>query len=147
MTTTGAQDIATGLLSILNTYKTANPTLLRKTWPERPSAFSENPLAYVDLGPERVLHTSGTRQRTFTPTVTYVSSFGEKDIGNRNLVRDGLLDAFTAGVSVISGMKIIVTDVTPSEETVVNPSTGTASTYPTLIFTFAEAILLEGRSL
>lgn len=145
MTTTGAQDVAAGLLAILDAYKAANPTLLRKTWPERPSTFSENPLAYVDAGSETILHTQGTRQRTFAPTVTYVSTFGEKDIGRRNVVRDGLVDAFTAGVRQVAGFVIVNTGVTPAEETVVNPSTGVASTYPTLVFTFDEIVLMEGR--
>jgi len=55
------------------------------------------------------------------------------------------VDAFTAGVRQVAGLVIVNTGVTPGEETVVNPQNGLASTYPTLVFTFDEIVLMEGR--
>lgn len=146
MSTTGAQDVAAGLLSILNTYKAAHPTHLRKTFTARPGSFGDTPCAYIDLGPERIAHDSGTRQRTFSPVVTWVGTFSEVDLALRNVVRDGLVDAFTAGVSVVPGIVIVQTSIEPSEETVTNHATGDVKVYASLICRFDEIVLMEGRS-
>lgn len=145
MTTTGAQDVAAGLLSILDTYKAAHPTHIRKTFSYRPGSYAETPCAYIDLGPERIHHDAGTRQRTFSPVVTWLGTFSETDLALRDAVRDGLVDAFTAGVSVVPGMVIVQTGAEPSEETVTNQATGTTKVYPTLVLTFEEIVLQEGR--
>ena len=103
MTTTGRQDVAAGLLSILNTYRTANPSLLRKAWGARPGSIGDVPAAWVSIGDETILHTNQTRQRTFSPSVTVVDTFAdnEQTAARLDILTDGLVDAFTAGFQVI----------------------------------------------
>lgn len=147
MSTTGAQDVAAALVSILETYKAAHPTHLHRSYASRPGTFTDQPIAYVDVGPELIVHDAGTRSRTFAPTVTWVGTFSETHMALRNLVRDGLVDAFTAGVTVSlsSGFLIINTAVEPTEEREENTVTGNVLVYPALVFRFDQITLQEGR--
>lgn len=145
VTTTGAQDVATGLLSILNTYKTANPTLLKKVEPRHPGTFGELPCAYLILGREDINHDSGTRTRHMTPRVVYVSTFGEQDMNNLARVRDTLNDAFTAGLFAAGSFPIGATSLDETEEIIQNPKTGDSTTYPALVWEFGAIDLMEPR--
>lgn len=147
MSTTGRQDVVSGLLSVLNTYKGSNPSLLRRTWTARPGTFGgELPLAFITMGDETVVHTSGTRQRTFVPQVTVVDTFAdnEQTAGRLDILVDGLMDAFTAAPHAVSGAVIRVTQVSTGDLEQLGPSGPIF--YRSATFVFAETVLMEGRN-
>jgi hypothetical protein len=137
-------DFVTGLVSVLNTYKTANPTLLRGVYTARPegSAF-EKPCAYVGSRDESVTHDSGLRTRTFGGlTVWILDTFpvNEQTADRMDILVDGLQDAFTAAPHAGSGNTVIsVTSVNDTEVTM-----GEAI-YRAAVLTFASGVAQEGR--
>ena len=66
MATTFRTDVADGLLAVLNTFITANPTLLKRAYRARPSGFPDLPAAYIADRSEDITHDSGTRTRTMS---------------------------------------------------------------------------------
>lgn len=65
-------DIVAGLVTMLNTVKTANPTLLLAVYAARPEGFPDLPAAFVDSRPENVRQDSGTRTRLMSPSIVIV---------------------------------------------------------------------------
>jgi hypothetical protein len=98
MPSTFRTDITAGLVTILDAFIAANPTLLRRSERARPaSVVGDLPIAFVDTRPESIVHDSGTRTRTMTPSVLVVNSIGdnaETVIAFDSLV-DKLVDHFT----------------------------------------------------
>ena len=73
MPTTFRVDIVAGLMTILDAFKAANPTLLRRTFPVRPPHFNTDlPLAFVGDRPESTNHDVQTRTRIVSVSVTFV---------------------------------------------------------------------------
>lgn len=147
MATTARQDVVTGLLSVLSAYRAANPTLLRKVFPRKPGGFAELPAAYVGDLDETILHTSGTRQRTFVgATVVIVDTFSDKEDGPDRLDQlvDGLVDAFTAAPSAIAGAVLEMTAVA-SGELPVTSRDGQTVNYRASTLQFGRITIMEGR--
>jgi len=141
---TARTDFVTGLVSVLNTYKTANPTLLRGVYTARPegSAF-EKPCAYIGSRDESVIHDSGLRTRTFVGlTVWVLDTFpvDQQTLDRMDIVVDGLQDAFTAAPHAGGGNTVIaVTSVADTEVTMGD------AIYRAAVFTFASGVVSEGR--
>lgn len=148
MTTTGRQDVVDGLVAVLEAFQAANPTLLRKVYSRRPGSFDgEKPVAFVGNRDELILHTSGTRQRTFAPTVVIVDVFGdnEQSAGRMDALVDGLVDTFTANPHAIDGAVLSQTAVLDIE--IEQPKAdGGSIHYPATTLVFGEIVLMEGRS-
>lgn len=137
-------DFVTGLVTVLNTYKTANPTLLRGVFTARPegSAF-EKPAAYIGNRDETVGHDSGLRTRTFLGlTVWVLDTFpvNQETADRMDVLVDGLQDAFTNAPHAGGGNTVIsVTSVQDTEVTLGD------AIYRAAVFTFAQGVVQEGR--
>ena len=137
-------DFVTGLVSVLNTYKTAHPTLLRGVYTARPDGVAfEKPAAFVGSRDESVTHDSGLRTRTFNGlTVWVVDTFpvDQQTQDRMDVLVDGLQDAFTAAPHAGGGNTVIsITSVSDTEVTM-----GEA-VYRAAVFTFAQGVVQEGR--
>jgi len=136
-------DLVEALYDLLDAYKTANPTLLRRVYRTRPGAFEELPAAYVGPRAERITHTSGTRERAINPTVVVVDAFSGDNVetGDRmDLLMDDLVDVFTAGVRQIGNALIEPTAVVPGE------LEASGAIYRAETIEFARTSIREGRS-
>jgi hypothetical protein len=98
MATTFRTDIATGIETVLTSFRTAHPTLLLGVHRARPESFPDLPAAYIDGRPEAITHAQGIRTRTMQPSVVVVrriTNNAEAMVAFDALV-DLLVDAFTA---------------------------------------------------
>jgi hypothetical protein len=90
--TTFRSDIRAGLKTILDGFRTANPTMLRGTSKTRPASIKDKPFAYVDLGSEDVAFVSGGRQREMSAGVVFLDVPGDNvQVDDR---MDDLVDKF-----------------------------------------------------
>jgi hypothetical protein len=106
MTTTFRQDVRAGLVSLLNGFKTANPTMLGSVLPSRPEGFTgDYPIAFPDSQPESIVHDSGTRTRLMTPAVAVVAekTLNAEEQARFDILVDTLLDYFTANPHIVTG--------------------------------------------
>jgi hypothetical protein len=136
-------DLVDALYDLLIAYQTANPTLLRRVYRTRPSAFQELPSAFVGPREESITHTSGTRERTIAPSVVVVDTFSgdNEETGDRmDILMDDLVDVFTAGVSQIPWAIIEPTAVIPGE------LEASGAIYRAESIQFARTTIREGRS-
>lgn len=99
-------DFRAGCKSVLDTYKAANSSLLAHVYDHRPARYL-TPCAFVDsvIAEPTIRHDSGTRQRTLQARVYVVNKFVSNDqtADEQDALVDGLVDAFTANHSVVSG--------------------------------------------
>lgn len=146
MSTTARADVVAALQSVLGTYRTANPNKLRKIYTARPGGTGDVPFAFIGNRDEAIVHTQGVRQRTFAPTVTICDHLGdnEQSAARLDILVDGLVDAFTAGVQVNPGFVLVQTAVLDGEEAFTGPSDVTI-TYRAATLVFAEIVIAEGR--
>jgi hypothetical protein len=135
-------DLVDALYDLLVAYQAANPTLLRRVYRTRPSAFQELPSAFVGPREESITHTSGTRERTISPTVVVVDTFTDNiETGDRmDILIDDLVDVFTAGVSQVATSIIEPTAVIPGE------LEASGAIYRAESIQFARTTIREGRS-
>lgn len=137
-------DAVAGLLTVLNAYRTTNPTLLRGVYSARPDGTAfEKPCAYVGTRNETVGHDSGIRTRTLSGlTVVVLDTFAvnAQTLDRMDVLVDGILDAFTAAPHALGGNSVTsVTSITDSEVQM-----GEAI-YRAAIFTFGTSVAQEGR--
>jgi hypothetical protein len=141
--TTFRVDLVDALFDLLEAYRVANPTLLRKVYRTRPPAFQELPAAFVGPRVETITHTAGTRERAINPTVVVVDSFSGDNIetGDRmDILMDDLVDVFTAGVRQIGTSIIEPTAIAPGE------LEASGAIYRAEAIEFARTSIREGRS-
>jgi hypothetical protein len=143
MPTTFRADIRAGLLTIIDAYITANPTLLRKRFRSRPpSVVNDLPYAYIDFPPETVTHDSGTRTRAMDPAIVLVdqpSDNGEV-LDRFDVLTDSFLDHLSDYPHVASNTiwsRMTVTQTTEEHDD---------RPYPAVRFAFDELSIMEGRS-
>lgn len=143
MTTTFRVDIRAGLVTVLEAFKTANPSLIGAVLTARPEGFTgDYPIAFVDSQPEAISHTAGVRTRTMTPAVAVVA---EKTLNAEEQARfdalvDALLDWFTANPHIITGTIWDRMTVEDYAEVI-------GEQYrPAVRFTFGNLSIAEGRS-
>jgi hypothetical protein len=111
LNTTFREDCRTALLAALNAWRTANPTLLRKTWPVRPDSYTlgDFPSAAIGDLSESIANSQGIRTRTMTgfslELVDRVPDNAEAAL-RMDLLVDAMLDYFN-DPHLISGTTVI----------------------------------------
>jgi hypothetical protein len=148
MATTFRQDITAGLVTILDAFVTANPTLLRRTeLAEPPSVMGDLPIAFVSNRPERIHHDSGIRQRTMSPSVLVVSNITDniETVVRHDVLVDKLLDHFTTYPHIASNT--VWEDMTVADEAYdVAEADGSVRQFYATRFTFEDVTVQEGRA-
>ena len=99
LTTGFRQALQVGLMTTLNNYRTANPTIVRRVSSVRPSTFSgEVPLFFLGMIDEQDTLTQGTWKRLLEAEVFYVDVQPDPDqLNNRqNFAVDTVMDALAA---------------------------------------------------
>ncbi len=98
MPTTFRNDVSAGILSTLNTFIAAHPTLLIRAFRARPESYPDLPCAYIENRPEVITHDSGTRTRLMNPSVVVVRKItnNAEAMAAFDVLVDLLVDAFTA---------------------------------------------------
>ncbi len=112
LNTTFREDVQAGIVATLGTFKTANPTLLRKVWQVRPPSFTlgDMPCAVVGNLTESIVTANGIRQRRMDGfTVEIVDRIPENTEAalRMNLLVDAILDALTPAFHMASGTSIV----------------------------------------
>lgn len=135
-------DLVTALVSLLNTYKTANPTLLRDVHTARPAHIGETPIAWIGNRNESEVHDSGTRTRVISVDVVIadVVPDNEQAAGRMDVLWDALVDVFTAAPHMVSGSSVVEVTTIAEGET----DYGTVP-YRILVISVT-ANLIEGRN-
>ena len=142
------QAIQYGIAALVQTFATANPTIIRSVRTNRPPSFAGStslPVFYIGDLNESITHVQGVRTRTFSGFSCYlVDAMGTiEDSNNRmNFAADVLTDLFTLNVHAISGSASILQQTATLDYEV----TEGAVLYPALEFQFAETKLAEGRT-
>ncbi len=91
---TARVEVVTTILSMLDTFIAANPTLLRRRFKVRPpSLVTDLPCAYIDLRPYTVAYTASVRDIVMSPSIVFVDQL--TDNGDTMERFDTLVDAFT----------------------------------------------------
>ena len=101
MATTFRVDFRAGLVSVAQTYATANPTLIGTVYDYPPESFA-TPCLYIEKGiPETVVHDSGLRFRVLTGHVVIVNKLisNAQATHEQDVLIDALMDAYTAAPS------------------------------------------------
>lgn len=144
MATTFRHDLVAALKTTLDAYVVANPTLLRAAYRTRPASVHETPMAYIGGRSESIVHDSGTRTRTFAPTVVIVDVLADnQETGDRmDIVVDALVDIFTANPHAVSGSTLL--EQTGVDD--VDLDWGGGVIYRAAVLTFARCSIQEGRS-
>lgn len=144
MSTTFRADLVAGIGSCLDVFIAANPTLLRRRFRIRPPSFTTDlPCAYIDLRPEAVSFNSGTRTRTFSPSVVVVDALTDngETYDRLDILTDALVEHFTGYPQFVTGTiwdRMTVTD--EAEEN------GDGTVLAAVRFTFTNVSLMDGRT-
>jgi hypothetical protein len=143
MATTFRTDVASGLVTVLEAFKTANPTLLRSVHRARPEGFTgDYPIAFVEGRSEQIFHTSGIRDRTMAPSVAVVGDGGlnAEHMATFDALVDALVDHFTLYPHITPGTvwdRMTVEDYAEEIGDQLRPA---------VRFTFGNLSIQEGRS-
>lgn len=139
--TTFRNDIAAGILTVLNTFIAANPTLLLRAYRARPESMPDLPAAYIENRPEEITHDSGTRTRTMTPSVVVVRRITDnaETMAAFDTLIDLLVDAFTDSPQFATGT--IWSRMTVTDE---DAPLGDYD-FAAVRFTFGNVSVMEGR--
>lgn len=144
MTTTARRDLRTQARALLDGFLTAHPGLMAEAHSHRPSHLSRPmPYAYVDILIETATHTSGTRERVFSPS--FVAVF---DPDLRVDLIDEFVDEFsdwlTAHPHIVSNTIWDQWSVSEESEDVESPN-GSSRIFPAVRFTLGNVSIREGR--
>lgn len=148
MPSTFRSDVTSGLVTIIDAFIAANPTLLRRSERARPPSVSGDlPVAWVDSRPEEVVHDSGTRLRTMQPSIVIVAELTDnvETVVRFDTLVDLFLDHLSASPSIVAGTiwdRLTIEDE-PFEMTGTN---GVTYRYYSTRFTFANVTIMEGRN-
>lgn len=117
MATTFRSDVTGAIETLLTTFQTSNPTLLRDFHRSRPAAVAETPSAWVGDIAEAIQHTSGVRRRAFTIPVVIVDQLSDSSETATRMddLVDLLIDLFTANPHAIANTLIEPVGVTEVE--------------------------------
>lgn len=112
LNTTFRQDVHNGVVTTLNAFRTANPTLIRKVWHARPASYILGDLPCVVLGnfTESISTMQGIRQRRmdgFTVEIVDRSPDNDESDDRMNGLVDALMDYITAAYHSASGTSIV----------------------------------------
>lgn len=148
MATTFRADVRAGLVTATQAFITANPTLLRRVLPTRPTSFNTDmPFAYIDLLAETATHTAGTRERVMAPSVVIVARplENEQQVAAWDVLVDALADHFTSYPQFTTSSIWDRWTLTEEGEEI-QTAPDSIRTFPTVRFTFDNVSLREGRS-
>lgn len=143
MATTFRADVAAGLVTILEAFKTANPTMLRSVHRARPEGFiGDYPIAFVAGRSESVSHSQGLRTRTMTPSVSVVGEYrlNGEHMDEFDVLVDALEDHFTTYPHIVTGTIWDQMSVDDYDETIGE------QLRPAVRFTFGNLSIQEGRT-
>lgn len=106
------QAIHAGILSTLQAFQSANPTILRKVWHARPGSFNLGELPCAVLGDftETITTMNGVRQRIFngfTVQIVDRAPDAQEADDRMNFLVDAILDPLTAAFHMASGRSIV----------------------------------------
>jgi hypothetical protein len=142
MPTTFRSDVAAGLVTILEAFKSANPTLIGSVHRARPEGYTgDYPIAFVETRNEQVSHTQGVRTRLMAPSVAVV---GEYRLNAEHMdVFDDLVDAL---LDHFTGYPHITSNTIWDRMTVEDYTEEIGEAYrPAVRFTFGNLSIQEGR--
>lgn len=103
-------DVTTALITVAQTYATANPALLRKVTRARPASFAETPIAFVGTRNEtQVLPGGDVWQRTIRPVLYVVDAATDniETITRMDDLADALLAVYVAAYHQVSGSTLL----------------------------------------
>ncbi len=140
------QATQTGVLTLVNDFMAANPTIIRSTFSARPPSLVnvEKPCFFIGDLTEDIVHANGVRTRTLGGFSAYlVDQLGDVYWSNdrMNFAADALVDLFTGGFHAISGRSILEQIAMIDTEF----AEGDAR-FPALEFQFARTFVTEGRN-
>ena len=140
------QALQTGIAAVVQTFATANPTIIRTVRTVRPRSMTtaDLPVFYIGDMSETIATSQGVRSRTFSGFSAYlVDTLGEQIYSNdrMNFAADVLADLFSANVHAASGRSVFTHVGTQDAEI---DEGGVI--YPALEFLFAPTEVLEGRA-
>ena len=141
------QAVQYGIASIVTTFATANPTIIRSVRTVRPGSYGTASLPCFFIGDlsESITHANGVRTRTMAGFSAFlVDNLGTIEDSNdrMNFAADALTDLFTLNYHAAGGISIF--QQTGSNDSEVADGQGVI--LPALEFTFAETKLAEGRT-
>ena len=99
-------DVVAGLVSILESFKAANPTLLLRVFTTTPPNFNTDlPCAFVGPRNERATHDQQIRTRQMVPTIVFVDHItdNEETMGRMDRLVDAFADYLTDRPHVVAG--------------------------------------------
>lgn len=141
-------EIVAGLLTLLDTFIAANPTLLRSRFKVRPpSLLVDLPTAYIDLRPETVHYDSSMRDRVMQPSIVFVDQL--TDNGETMGRFDTLVDTFTDfldGHPYLASGNGVWSDGTWADESETLGGEGEGARAAAARFTFNDVLFKSGRS-
>lgn len=147
MATTFRQDVTAAILSSIDAFIAANPTLLRRSERGRPpSVMGDLPLAFIDGRDERIHFDAQTMDRVMTIAVVVVSQLADnvETLVRHDVITDALIDHFNAYISFVPNSSW--TDLTTSDEDYpVTSDDGTVRHFFATRLTFVVS-LMEGRA-
>ncbi len=150
LNTTFREDVRAGIVTTLNSFKSANPTLLRHVWRVRPESFTLGDLPAMTVGnlTESINTTQGIRQRQmdgFTLTITDNVADNTETSDRGDLLVDAIMDFLTANYHMASGVSIVEPiGVTDGESGAIGEGAGSLYWYSQVIS--FRAYVMEGRT-
>src|SRR5262245_10450047 len=121
--TTFRQDVTAAIVSSIDAYITANPTLLRRSELARPpSVMGDLPLAFIDGRDERIHFDAQTMDRVMTTSVVIVWPMYDnvETVRLADVLVDSILDHFNGYIQFVANSSW--TDVTVGDEDYPVPS-------------------------
>ena len=143
------QLIQYGVTAVVQTFATANPTIIASVRTVRPPSFASSaslPVFFIGDINETITHENGIRTRTVSGFSAYlVDQMGTIEDSNdrMNFAADVLTDLFTLNYHAAGGLAIFQHTATSDFE-YTDPKS--AAVFPALEFQFAETKLAEGRT-
>lgn len=145
MSTTFRKDVRAGLVTLLQAFKTANPTMAGDVLSARPENFTgDYPIAFVDSVPESASHSVGVRTRLMSPTIVFVTeeSLNAQEMDAFDLLVDAFMDKLTATPHIVTGTIWDAVTLEDYTEEIGSPP----ATRPAVRFTIVNLSIGEGRS-
>lgn len=103
------QQQVAGLVTLLTTFRSANPTMLKSIRLTRPEAMADVPAAFVGARDEAVAQDGGLRTRRFATSIVLVDRVANNvETENRmDALIDAILDLLSANPHAASGQTIV----------------------------------------
>lgn len=144
MATTFRYDVSQAALALMESFKTANPTLLGYAFLVRPTHFNRDlPTGYLGGRPETARHSEGVRTRTLNGlSFTFVDDPGDsmENAARMDQLVDAFADHLTAAPHIMPGTIWNTWTVLDGFELI-----GETTVLPNVTFTIPDLSIAEGR--